>query len=225
MLLLRQSAEQVPPELYSVTAGSLPNGLSLDGATGEIFGTQTVAGAFTFTITVTDAVGAASSQAYRVTINPSIVITTSSLANGSIGALYNQTLAATRGTGAKTFAVTSGALPDGLSLSSVGVISGIPSTVNTYSFTVTATDSVTASVSQVFSVLINPKLSVVPNELNSATVGNRTHQTITIFGGTHKFIENYASLAVTNVVAGTTSGLTSGSPTFVLDPTGGTVAD
>src|SRR5690242_18571610 len=43
-----------PPYAYSVINGSLPNGLSLNGATGLISGTPTLQGTFSFDILVTD---------------------------------------------------------------------------------------------------------------------------------------------------------------------------
>ncbi len=45
----------VTPYVYSVTAGTLPAGLTLDPATGTISGTPTAPGASSFTVTVTDA--------------------------------------------------------------------------------------------------------------------------------------------------------------------------
>lgn len=42
------------PYTFAVTAGSLPAGLSLNGSTGEISGTPTTPGAYSFGITVTD---------------------------------------------------------------------------------------------------------------------------------------------------------------------------
>jgi hypothetical protein len=55
----------------------------------------------------------------------SIAVTT--LANGVLNAPYNQTIRVTGGTGARTFEVSDGALPAGLTLDeSTGVVSGIP---------------------------------------------------------------------------------------------------
>src|ERR1043165_9278097 len=51
------------------------------------------------------------------------------------------TLTAAHGTAPYPFAVTGGALPPGLTLTPDGTLSGTPSAVGTFSFTVTATDS------------------------------------------------------------------------------------
>jgi hypothetical protein len=68
-------------------------------------------------------------------------ITTTSLPSGLLGSTYNQTLIAT-GTTPITWSITSGSLPDGLSLNqSTGLISGTPKAVGTYSFPVIARNS------------------------------------------------------------------------------------
>jgi hypothetical protein len=59
----------VAPYTFSVTVGSLPNGLSLTGASGLISGTPTVQATFNFTIRVTDDAAVTDDQAYTVTIS------------------------------------------------------------------------------------------------------------------------------------------------------------
>jgi hypothetical protein len=70
-----------------------------------------------------------------------IVLDPPTLPNGSLGTPYNQTITATGGTAPYTFAVTSGSLPNGLTLSASGVLSGTPTAGGTFNFTITATDS------------------------------------------------------------------------------------
>lgn len=96
------------------------------------------------------------------TVTPKI--TTDSLPNGTVGTAYNQTLIAD-GTAPITWSVTGGSLPDGLSLSEDGVLSGTPTTADTYNFTVTATNNagsddkkftLTIGVAPVYSITADP---------------------------------------------------------------------
>ncbi|MFH0996990.1 MAG: IPTL-CTERM sorting domain-containing protein [Pseudomonadota bacterium] len=52
---------------FSITAGSLPTGLSRTG--GLISGTPTTAGSYTFTVTATDVLGCTGLQAYTIVVN------------------------------------------------------------------------------------------------------------------------------------------------------------
>jgi subtilisin-like proprotein convertase family protein len=87
---------------------------------------------------------------------PTITLSPSTLSNGTEGIAYNQTITPSGGAGPYTFAVSIGALPDGLTLdANTGVISGTPTVVNTFNFTVTATDSNNCTGSQAYSITID----------------------------------------------------------------------
>ena len=73
--------------------------------------------------------------------NSPLSVSTTSLPNSTQSVPYSQTLTASGGTAPYGWALMSGFLPPGLSLSPGGQISGTPTSTGTYSFTVRVTDS------------------------------------------------------------------------------------
>ena len=85
---------------------------------------------------------------YTVTANfgTSATITSANARpNGVMGATYGDTLRITGGGGLTTWSVTGGALPQGLSLSSSGVVSGFPRQTGNYTYTATVVSCDTKS--------------------------------------------------------------------------------
>lgn len=98
-----------------------------------------------------------------------IQIITSSLPSGVIGTAYSQTVQTFGNDGSITFAVASGSLPAGLSLNtSTGVISGTPTTANTYTFSISAEDD-SDTATQAYSVRIYAALNTSPDPVSPAT--------------------------------------------------------
>lgn len=85
-----------------------------------------------------------------------LVITTSSLAAGTNGVAYTQTLAATGGVLPLTWSVVSGTLPTGLSLSAaLGKITGTPTVNGSSTFRIRATDSRGAVANMNYTVVVS----------------------------------------------------------------------
>jgi uncharacterized repeat protein (TIGR01451 family) len=143
------AAGGVPPySNWTVSAGALPAGLTLNNSSGVINGTPTSAAGspFAFSVTVMDSIGNTSlPKALSITIGSPPVITTTSLPNGTVGTFYSQSLAASGGTQPYgNWAVSLGALPPGLTLSaSAGTISGSPSSAvgGPFGFSITVRDN------------------------------------------------------------------------------------
>jgi len=130
------------PYAWLVVGGSLPTGLALDPASGAISGIPTATGSFTFTAQVAGANGATSTRSLGIRVADPLAISTASLPAGVLNVAYSQTLAATGGQTPRTWSLASGTLPTGLTLAaSSGVISGKPTAIGTWNFTVRATDS------------------------------------------------------------------------------------
>lgn len=114
------------PYTFATTAGTLPTGLVLTTA-GLLSGTPTAAGAFSFTITATDANSATGHTAYSNTVYAQLLlIAPQVLPNATHGVAYTQTVVSVGGHGTDTFTLTGGTLPSGITLSSTGVLSGTP---------------------------------------------------------------------------------------------------
>ena len=149
---------------WAITNGSLPTGLALNTSSGAINGTPTAAGSFTFTVGVTYIPGAVTVQqqfTIPISVPSGLTISTgATLPSATIGIAYSQTLAATGGRPPYTWALVSGSLPTGLSLSANGALTGTPLGVGTASFTVGVTDSAQGFFSQIF------HLSVLPSALD-----------------------------------------------------------
>ncbi len=95
----------------------------------------------------------------QIVIKP-LKITTASLPDGAVGTDYNTPLSATGGKQPYIWSVVSGVLPNGLSLSAAGVISGTPAYKQYESFTIKVQDAAGASATRVFgiNVILVPKL-------------------------------------------------------------------
>lgn len=126
------------PYNLSLSGGALPPGVVISG--NGLTGTPTQAGAFDFTLLATDASGCANSRSYTVTVVcPTITLTPASLPPATLNTAYPQTVSASPAGGNYSFAVTSGALPSGLTLNSNGSFSGAPTLSGTFNFRITAT--------------------------------------------------------------------------------------
>ena len=201
------------PYTFTIASGALPTGLTLSSS-GVISGTPTAGGPFNFSVGVTDTAGNTGSQAYSVNIGASsLTVNPASLPNGQQGTAYNQTVTATGGTGPYTFAVTSGSLPAGLTLSSGGVLSGTPSGSGASTFTVQATDSVSNTGSRSYTVTIGANiLTVNPATLPNGTQGTAYNQTITASGGTTPYTFAVTSGTLPTGLSLSSGGVLSGTP-------------
>jgi uncharacterized repeat protein (TIGR01451 family) len=181
------SASPAAVYVFSVSNGSLPPGLSLNTTSGVISGTPTQPGTFTFTIKATDPDTCAGTQGYSVIIScPTIVLSPATLPTGTIGGPYPATTFTAAPAGAYSFAITSGTLPAGLTLTSGGLLSGTPTQAGSFPITVTATDANLCTGSRSYTLVINlcPQISIEPQTLPAAVSGSAYSQTLTAIGGT-----------------------------------------
>ncbi|MBR4196321.1 MAG: putative Ig domain-containing protein [Synergistaceae bacterium] len=164
---------------WSVSAGSLPQGLSLNSSTGAITGTPTAAGTSSFTIRAVSGSNSAE-KALSITVNAgtsTITITTTALPEGIAGMSYSAVLLSNPSGASWTL---SGNLPAGLAMDSSGRISGTPTNSGNFSFTATAVYG-SARASRTLSVKISP-LEITTSALPGGTVSESYSQTLSSNG-------------------------------------------
>ncbi len=163
----------IPPLAWSIAAGALPGGLTLNTSSGVLSGTPSAAGSFTFTARVADSAGTTAVRSFTITITAALAITTASCPNATVEIAYSCALAAAGGTTPLAWSISAGALPAGLLLNSAsGVISGTPTAVGTSNFTVLVTDAVRATASRGLSILVDrPAISSFNLRILAGVVG------------------------------------------------------
>jgi uncharacterized protein YhjY with autotransporter beta-barrel domain len=206
----------VAPYTYAVTSGSLPVGLSLDGATGEITGTPANTGFSNFTITATDSTSATGSRAYSISVGTaSLTLLPATLPAATQGTAYSQTITAVGGNAPYTFSVSSGPLPAGLTLSSAGVLSGTPTANGSFGFILQATDVNGNTGFRTYNLVIGSNsLTFSPTSLPNGSQGTAYSQTVTASGGGAPYTYSVASGSLpAGLSLNTSSGTISGTPT------------
>jgi uncharacterized protein (TIGR03437 family) len=159
-------------------------GLSLS-TSGELSGTPTTAGTYTFLIEAADSSNAANMgfRQFTMTVTPIALTTATTLPYGNVGFPYSQALTATGGTGTLTWTLAPfNYLSPGLSLSSSGIISGTPTQTGQFQFTINVADAAgnPGSWALTISVFPAPVTSYVSSAGNDANAGGLAQPYLTI---------------------------------------------
>ena len=169
--------------------------------------------------------GVTSQTGVSVWVQPRLKVTAPSTLSGTVGQVWTtSSVTATGGTSTYRYALTSGLLPSGLSLSAAGAISGTPAanTAGTYNVTVTATDSANIPVKGTvsFTLTVNGGLFVTSSgssPFNFTFGGNHAGiSTVTATGGTFPYTFAFTSPSTVptgmTVSTGGVVGITSTTP-------------
>jgi hypothetical protein len=178
----------VGPFTWALATGSnLPPWLILSSA-GMLSAVQvpTTANTTQFTVQVKDSANVVGSLPLTLTV-PIKIVTPSLPSAEQTQTAYNATLTAEGGSGGYSWTISAGALPSGLVLAQNGTLSGTPSmAATTQTFTVQVTDSSNVSVSQQYTVSINPQVAIAAPSSASllANIGGNFSLTLQTSAGT-----------------------------------------
>lgn len=206
-------------------ATALPPGLSL-ASNGTLSGTPTTSGTFTFTGQVTDQSTPELSSSAPITLTVTqaaasiapLIVATSSLPGATAAQNYSFTLSSSGGLAPYTWSATT-ALPAGLTLSSNGTISGLPTVAGTASIGVQVTDSqpnpqtATATLSLTVGQPASSPLSITTSSVGTSTVGQTFSQTLSASGGVSPYAWSISSGSLPPGLSLSSGGTISGTPT------------
>lgn len=198
-------AFDVPPTAWTVTAGTLPTGLTLHSDSGIIDGTPSAVQTQTFTVTATGPNGMTCSKAFTLsTALPTCVITSDTiLPDGAIGNAYSVQLTVAAQANVTSWNVTAGTLPTGLSMDAAGLITGTPSAVQTKTFTVTVTGESGMTCSKQFTIhTLTAPCAITAFVVGGAAVSGAN---LTMYQGVNGVIEFKSNPVILDGVSGTWS--------------------
>ena len=208
------------PYTYTLTAGALPPGVTLNPSSGELTGTPSAGGRFAFTLTATDSTSQSAEQAYTLAIDAAeITITPTTLPAATRGFAIDTTFAAAGGVAPYNFSLAPGStLPAGVTLSSTGMLSGVPTQIGSFNFTVQATDSATGSGpytgTREMTLTVNAAtIAVTPTTISNATVAQAYSQAFEASGGVGDIAFSLASGTLPAGLSLAADGTLAGTPT------------
>jgi hypothetical protein len=204
------------PYAWSISDGALPQGLTLTPE-GTIAGIPSANGAYHFSITVMDASRQTTTATYAITVLDPLTITTHGPLTAAIGQPANISLSATGGIQPYTWSISSGALPQDLTLSPIGMISGTPTQSTSSSITLSVRDSAQPiSIASASIVLITASLLAVSTRtLPPANQRIPYQAALQASGGTPPYTWSISSGALAPGLNLAPDGLITGTPSTV----------
>ena len=199
------------PYTWSVT-GSLPPGLTVTSGNG-ITGTPMAAGAFSFRLVATDSGGQQAGQVCSLPVlNGPLAISGCPLPEATVGDSYRYTLRPAGGSQPFTWAPR-GSLPQGLQMTSDGVVTGTVTTVGDFQFDVGLTDR-SSIVSTPCTLKVKPlalRFSTLGTPAPAGKIGQPYSTRFSVAGGTPPYRFEFSGYLPDGII-GSSDGSLTGTP-------------
>jgi len=181
----RAAAGGVRPYRWTLSDGSLPQGLALDAATGRISGLATGAGVTTGVLRITDALGATEDTPLKLVVNQGPLTAACHPEPAEVGVPYAGACTIRGGLAPYSCEVVmgTGTPPKGLTVNRDCTVTGIPNTRGATSFTTRVRDSGGSAINVASYVLVRPQVAIATAALPLAIVNQSLLLTLTASGG------------------------------------------
>jgi hypothetical protein len=170
---------------WSLLSGVLPPGITLS-PTGALSGTPTSEGSYQFTVKALNG-SPFDTKTFTLSVRQPVAVTlpfVSASPSAEVGIRFGKSATASGGSGTYTWALTSGALPAGVTLnSSNGALAGIPRTAGRFALALTATDAEGRATTANGVLAVAPKLAIKTLRLKAATFGTAYRSQLATAGG------------------------------------------
>ena len=213
---------------FSVLAGGtaplsyqwLKNGGTISGATAASYTTPLATSAengATFQVEIKNSVGSLKSAVATLAVTAPLAFKTSTLYDATSAKAYSTTLEASGGNTPYKWSIFEGALPSGLTINATtGTISGTPTKVGSYSFTVKVTDSTTPAAhiaTKLFSIAVEAApVEITTSSLAVGRVGAAYYKILEAADGTAPYKWNIIEGALPPGLTLNATGTISGTP-------------
>ncbi len=178
----------VMPYTFTVASGLLPPGLTLTNS-GWLTGNFTTAGTFSFRVNVSDSSNRKASKDYTILVfSGPLTVSPDSIPDAEVGKDFSFTFTASGGTPPYSFMSMIGT-PQGMMVSSAGVLSGKPMVGGAYNMRIRATDSLGNTGSRDYTFKIGGSIIVIqPETLPAAKWGEPYSARVSATGGTAPYV-------------------------------------
>ena len=206
-----QAAGGLAPYVWSLEDGSLPLGVTL-ATDGRLQGVPQGSGSFGFTLKVEDALGAEATRAFTLEVAPFGINTAADLGSVPVQNAFERQLAVVGGTAPHQWTLVGGALPTGLSLSSGGELSGVPTVPGLASFRLRVEDANGLSNERDFSLIVVDLRFLTPVSLPIAVLNRAYQNQFEVTGGRAPFVWSLQGGTLPLGLELSASGLLQGTP-------------
>jgi large repetitive protein len=175
---------------WTIVAGTIPPGVTLDASTGVLSGTPTTEGAYGFTVQAALIDGRSDTKGLTITVRqPLTIAATKPFATSplptvwEVGVPFASKLIPSGGTGMYTFAVTEGSLPTGMAVAADGSVVGKPTSAGVYRATLRLSDDEGRTADYAANFAVATRLAVRTRALRPGKVGRLYRAKVASIGG------------------------------------------